>query len=78
MQKKTTQVYALLHEQRWRNVPITSSTFYLCSRGECKPWPLTWPLALFGQLDDKKHSRRNSPLEQEEVDVIVTLCEEVS
>lgn len=36
------------------------------------------PLALFGHLGHMTFPQQNSPLEQEEVDIIVTLCQEVS
>lgn len=35
-------------------------------------------LDMFVQLEEMKLSLHNSPLEQEEVDIIVALCEEVS
>lgn len=39
---------------------------------------MTRALDLFAQLDDVILSQRNSPLKQEEVDIIVALGEEVS
>lgn len=39
---------------------------------------VTWALDLFAQLQQMILSQRNSPLEQEEVDIIVALGEEVS